>query len=108
MAMLADLLLFINGALYRYDTTGKTTLLYPEPLPGFDAQQGPDGRLYISDPDTTFTEKPSPRASAWRSEHCPCCTEPVATDVRRWVEIRTNDLPASSRRRLRGGLKHAN
>jgi len=43
------LLLFINGALYEFDAAGQTTQLYPEPLPGFDTKEGPDGRLYISD-----------------------------------------------------------
>ena len=49
-------LLFILGALYEFDAAGKTTLAYPEPLPGFATKEGPDGRLYISDGLSIFGE----------------------------------------------------
>ena len=44
-----SLLLRINGSLYEFDAASKTTQLYPEPLPGFDTKEGPEGQLYISD-----------------------------------------------------------
>ncbi|MCG3146667.1 MAG: hypothetical protein PCFJNLEI_00101 [Verrucomicrobiae bacterium] len=48
------LLLRINGALYEFD--GTTRLLYPEPLPGFETIEGPNGRLYIADKLSIYAE----------------------------------------------------
>lgn len=50
------LLLRFNGSLYTFDATGKTTLAYPEPLPGFHTIEGPDGRLYIGDKLSIYEE----------------------------------------------------
>ncbi|OPZ84598.1 MAG: hypothetical protein BWY76_01776 [bacterium ADurb.Bin429] len=51
-----SIILFINGALYEYDGA-ETTLLYPEPLPGFTVRENPAGRLFISDGMTIFAER---------------------------------------------------
>ena len=44
-----SLLLYMNGVLYEFDSTGKTQVVYSESLMNFDLKEGPDGRLYISD-----------------------------------------------------------
>lgn len=51
-----SLLLYVSEGLYEMTADGVIALRYPAPLPGYNFNTGPDGRIYISDGHCIFAE----------------------------------------------------